>query len=134
MGDPVLFQIGAVSLGAALGALLRWQAGVRMGAVAAGFPLGTLAVNCVGGLAIGVAYAWLEQRPHEMWRLFAVTGFLGGLTTFSAFSGESLLLLQRREWALALAHSAAHVVGALACTALGFALMNSLLDSLVRDG
>ena len=65
-----------------------------------------------------------------MWRLFAVTGFLGGLTTFSAFSGESLLLLQRREWALALAHSAAHVVGALACTALGFALLNALL----RDG
>ena len=121
----VALQAAAVGGGAALGALARWGTSLWLNPLwRAGFPLGTLAVNCVGGLAIGVAYAWLEQRPHEMWRLFAVTGFLGGLTTFSAFSGESLLLLQRREWALALAHSAAHVVGALACTALGFALMN----------
>ncbi len=127
----VALQAAAVGGGAALGALARWGTSLWLNPLwRAGFPLGTLAVNCVGGLAIGVAYAWLEQRPHEMWRLFAVTGFLGGLTTFSAFSGESLLLLQRREWALALAHSAAHVVGALACTALGFALLNALL----RDG
>ena len=87
-------QILAVSGGAALGAVLRWAAGLWLNASWSGFPLGTLLVNCVGGLLIGAALAWFERSPNELLRLLLVTGFLGGLTTFSAFSVESLLMLQ----------------------------------------
>lgn len=113
-------QVAAVAGGAAIGALLRWRAGSWLNAHWSGFPLGTLAVNCIGGLAVGAALAWFERSPNELLRLLVVTGFLGGLTTFSAFSVESLLLLQRGQWWLALAHTGAHVLGALGCAALGF--------------
>lgn len=121
-------QAGAVALGAAGGALLRWRAGLWLNASWSGFPLGTLFVNCVGGLLIGASLACFERLPNEFLRLLLVTGFLGGLTTFSAFSIESLLLLQRGQWALAVGHSAAHVFGALACTALGFAAAQAALN------
>jgi len=122
-------QLLAVATGAAAGAVLRWLAGVWLNAKwAAGFPLGTLVVNCVGGLLIGVALGWFERSPNETLRLLLVTGFLGGLTTFSAFSIESLLLLQRGQGWLALAHTGAHVMGALAFAAMGFRLLQALLD------
>lgn len=117
----------AVAVGAAAGALLRWRAGVWLNTLWAGFPLGTLLVNLAGGLAVGVALAWFERRPDELLKLLLVTGFLGGLTTFSAFSGESLALLQRGAAGMALLHSAAHLLGALACAALGYALMRALM-------
>ena len=113
-------QILAVSVGAAAGALARWWAGRWLNGHWSGLPLGTLLVNCVGGLLIGVALACFERTPNELLRLLLVTGFLGGLTTFSAFSGESLVLLQRGQIALAFAHSAAHLFGSLACAALGY--------------
>lgn len=123
-GLPVT-QVLAVSLGASVGALLRWAAGLWLNASWAGFPLGTLLVNGVGGLLIGMSLAWFQRVPDELLRLFLVTGFLGGLTTFSSFSGESLILLQRGEWLLALGHSAAHLFGSLGCAALGFGLMRA---------
>ena len=113
-------QILAVAAGAAIGALARWVASLWFNAQWAGFPLGTLLVNCAGGLLIGVALAFFERTPSELLRLLLVTGFLGGLTTFSTFSGESLVLLQRGQFGLAFAHSAAHLVGSLACAALGY--------------
>ena len=113
-------QIAVISLGASVGAVLRWLAGLWLNERWQGFPLGTLFVNCVGGLLVGVALAWFERTPDEMLRLLLVTGLLGGFTTFSAFSVESLVLLQRGEWLLAFGHTLAHVVGALACAALGF--------------
>jgi len=117
---PTLVQAAAVAVGASLGALLRWQAGLRLGFVA-GFPLGTLAVNVVGGFLIGLALVWFRFHPEATnGRLFVVTGFLGGLTTFSSFSGESLALLQSGNVPLALLHSAAHLLGALAAVALGW--------------
>ena len=112
----------AVALGASMGAVLRWAAGVWMNSVWHGFPLGTLFVNCVGGFLIGIAFIVFERWPVELSRAFFVTGFLGGLTTFSAFSGETLELLQRGQWLMSLLHAAAHVFGALACVALGYAL------------
>ncbi|WP_293438150.1 fluoride efflux transporter CrcB [Piscinibacter sp.] len=126
-GAAVAAQVLAVAAGSAVGALARWGAGLWLNARWAGFPLGTLAVNCVGGLLIGLALAWFERSPHELLRLLLVTGFLGGLTTFSAYSAESLLLLQRGQWALAAGHTLAHVLGALACAALGFKLLDGLL-------
>jgi fluoride exporter len=121
-------QILAVSFGAALGALARWRAGLWLNASWTGFPLGTLLVNCVGGLLIGMALFWFEKTSNEMLRLLIVTGFLGGLTTFSSFSAESLLLLQRGAWAMAAAHSAAHLLGSLLCAGLGFWVLSTLLD------
>ncbi len=120
-------QIAAVAIGAALGALARWLAGLWLNPQWSGFPLGTLLVNGVGGLLIGAAMAWFERWPNELARLLLVTGFLGGLTTFSAFSGESLLLLLRSEFALALCHAAAHVFGSLAGATLGFWVVRSVV-------
>ncbi len=120
-------QAAAVAAGAAAGALLRWCAGLLLNSLWAGFPLGTLLVNCLGGLLIGVAMVWFARSPDEFLRLLLVTGLLGGFTTFSSFSAESLGLLQRGEPGLALLHSAAHLLGALVCTALGFALARWVL-------
>ena len=120
-------EIAAVSLGAVVGSLLRWSAGIWLNARWAGFPLGTLFVNCVGGLVIGAVLFWLERSPNELMRLLLVTGLLGGFTTFSAFSAESLIMLQRGELLFALAHTMAHVMGALACAALGFRIAQALL-------
>jgi len=109
----------AVAVGAASGALLRWQAGLWLNARHPDLPLGTLGVNLIGGLLIGFCLVLLSRPEQGLWRLLLVTGFLGGLTTFSAFSGESLQLLQRGAWGWALVHSAAHVFGALGAAALG---------------
>ena len=121
-----LMQVLAIAIGAAFGALARWLAGLWLNPSWSGFPLGTLLVNCVGGLLIGIALAWFERTPNDLLRLLLVTGFLGGLTTFSSFSGESLILLQRGDYALALGHTAAHLFGSLACAALGFWAMRNL--------
>ena len=120
-------EIAAVSFGAVVGSLLRWSAGIWLNARWAGFPLGTLFVNCVGGLLIGAMLFWLERSPNELLRLLVITGLLGGFTTFSAFSAESLIMLQRGELGLAFMHTMAHVVGALACAALGFRIAQAML-------
>lgn len=120
-------QAALVAFGAACGALLRWRVSVWLNPQWAGFPLGTLTVNCVGGLLIGAALAGFERTPQPLVGLLLVTGFLGGLTTFSAFAGETLVLLQRGHAALALAHVAAHVCGSLASAALGFVLLRVAL-------
>lgn len=110
---------GAVALGAMLGALTRWLVGVWLNPLWMGFPLGTLAVNAVGGLLAGVAFVAFGRMPNEPLRLLLVTGGLGGLTTFSSFSAESLSLLEKGRFELALTHTLTHVLGALACAALG---------------
>lgn len=117
----------AVAMGAMLGALLRWGAGVWLNAIWAGFPIGTLAVNAIGGLLAGMAFVAFGRYPHEALRLLLVTGFLGGLTTFSTFSAESLLLLEKGRFDLAAFHTLAHVLGALACAALGARAMRWVL-------
>ena len=122
MSSPGLWVSGAaVAAGAAIGALCRWGAGLLLNPRWQGFPLGTLFVNLFGGLMVGVAVVWLQHKPYGPLHLFVLTGLLGGFTTFSAFSAESLMLIERGQWPLALAHSAAHVFGALACAALGVA-------------
>jgi len=122
-------QALAVALGSAAGALLRWRLGLLLNSVWAGFPLGTLAVNTLGGVLVGVALAWFQRSPNEVLRLLCVTGFLGGLTTFSAFSAESLVLLQRSQWFLAASHTLAHVACGLIGAALGYWLLTLLLGS-----
>jgi CrcB protein len=117
--SAVWLQGGAVALGAVMGALGRWGLGLWLNPLWAGFPLGTLAVNALGGLLAGVAYVYFGRWPSEAWRLLLVTGGLGGFTTFSSFSAESLSLLEKGRFELALAHTLTHVLGALACAALG---------------
>ena len=128
MSSPGLWISGAaVAGGAAIGALCRWGAGVLLNHRWPVFPLGTLFVNLLGGLLVGVAVVWLQDKPYGAWHLFLLTGVLGGFTTFSAFSAESLALIGRGQWAVALAHTSAHVLGALACAALGVAAARAVV-------
>ena len=113
----------AVSLGAALGALLRWGLGLGLNHLFPALPPGTLVANLVGGYLIGLAlalFAQLPQLPPE-WRLFVITGFLGGLTTFSTFSAEVVHALQAGRTGWAAATVATHVLGSLALTLAGLA-------------
>jgi len=118
----------AVGLGAMLGAWLRWGVGLWLAAAHPRLPMGTLAVNLAGGYLIGIAMGFFASNPEvaPAWRLFAITGFLGGLTTFSAFSGESVVLLQRGDYGLALAHSACHLLGSIFCCIAGFATWRAI--------
>lgn len=113
----------AISLGAALGAVLRWLLAVRFNPLWTALPLGTLAANLIGGYAIGLALGWLGQHPElpPQVRLFVITGLLGGLTTFSTFSAEVVTHLQQGRIGPALLVAVTHVVGSLALTALGLA-------------
>lgn len=115
----------AVAAGGALGSLLRWRIGQWLNPHFQPFALGTLVVNCLGGLLIGASLVAFERHPNDTLRLLLVTGGLGGLTTFSSFSAESLVLLLRGEPVVAVAHTLAHVLGALACTAAGWALVRA---------
>lgn len=118
----------AVGLGAALGAWLRWGLSVFLNALDTNIPLGTLIANLGGGYLVGIALALFTSHPGipPEWRLFVITGFLGGLTTFSTFSLESLLLLQRGDYLWALGHSALHLLGSIACCIAGYATYRAL--------
>jgi CrcB protein len=121
---PTLISPLAVFLGAGIGALLRWQLSIWLNAKSS-VPLGTLTANWAGGLLIGLIAGYLTTRPDisPAWRLFWVTGLLGGLTTFSTFSAESVGFLERGQWGLLLAHSGLHLLGSVALAALGFWLV-----------
>ena len=118
----------AVGAGAACGAWLRWLLGLALNALLPALPLGTLAANLAGGFLIGMAVEFFGTRaglPPE-WRLFAVTGFLGGLTTFSTFSAEVVNLLGRDDLVWAGVHVTAHLVGSLVLTFAGIHVMRAL--------
>ena len=120
----------AVGIGAALGAWLRWGLGVLLNSVHTHLPLGTLAANLGGGFLIGISVAFFNVHPglSPEWRLLVITGFLGGLTTFSSFSAEAMLLLQRGQYLWAFGHSAAHLVGSILFCMLGFAAYRALVS------
>lgn len=120
--------VAAVGIGAALGAWLRWWLGVAMNALVPGLPVGTLAANLIGGYLIGIAVTVFGQYgglAPEL-RLFVITGFLGGLTTYSTFSAESVSLLTTGRYGWALAHTLAHLLGSIAMTMLGIASVRVL--------
>jgi CrcB protein len=118
----------SICAGASLGALLRWALSVRFNAVFPALPLGTLAANVAGGYLVGVAVALFAALPDlsPQVRLLVVTGFLGGLTTFSTFSAEVVTQLQQGHPVWALATTFAHLLGSFACTALGMATVSWL--------
>ena len=119
----MLTAVTAISLGAALGALLRWALGLGLNQAFPALPLGTLLANLVGGYLIGLAmavFAQMQDLPPE-WRLFVITGFLGGLTTFSTFSAEVVTALNQGRLGWAAVTVSAHVIGSLGLTLLGLA-------------
>ena len=118
----------AISLGASLGALLRWALANAFNPRFAALPLGTLGANLLGGYLIGVAVAWFGSHPDlpPAARLFVVTGFLGGLTTFSTFSAEVVTALQNGHTAWGLVTALTHMLGSFAMTALGIGTVAAL--------
>ncbi|HSB99868.1 MAG TPA: fluoride efflux transporter CrcB, partial [Burkholderiaceae bacterium] len=114
--------------GAGFGALLRWWLGALLNPAFPTIPLGTVAANLIGGLLVGVASASFTHNaalPPE-WRLLIITGFLGGLTTFSTFSVEVVTLIGQREYAWALGAAGVHLVGSLVLTAIGILIANAM--------
>lgn len=111
----------AVGLGAAFGAWSRWLLGLALNPLFVALPLGTLAANVIGGYLVGVAVGLFHLNTHFplAWKLFVITGFLGGLTTFSTFSAEVVerLLAGQPAWAIGLA--SVHLAGSLTATYLG---------------
>ena len=126
MGQPLSWI--AVAVGAALGAWLRWGLTILLSQLHAHIQLGTLVANLVGGYLIGLALGFFDTAPvlSPAWRLFVITGFLGGLTTFSSFSGEAMVLLQRGHYGWALAHSALHLLGSIGCCIAGYATWRAI--------
>jgi fluoride exporter len=113
----------AISFGAAAGAVLRWQLGMRLNGVFPAIPPGTLAANIVGGYVVGLAIAYFAQATDiaPEWRLLIITGFCGGLTTFSTFSAEVTTLLQEGRLTMAMSAIGIHVAGSLLATLAGLA-------------
>jgi CrcB protein len=119
----MLNSILVISLGASAGAVLRWLLGLSLNSLFPTIPLGTLTANLLGGYLIGLAVALFAGHPGlaPEWRLLIITGFLGGLTTFSTFSAEVTTLLQEGRLLWAGLAISSHVFGSLAMTILGIA-------------
>jgi CrcB protein len=122
----MLISVTSICAGASAGALLRWLLGTWLNHLWPSVPLGTLAANLVGGYLIGAAFAYFAGHPllAPEWRLLVITGFLGGLTTFSTFSVEVVTAAQRGDLASASAIVLLHLLGSLTCTVLGIATFN----------
>ena len=118
----------AVGVGATLGAWIRWWLGIGLNAVVPNLPMGTLAANLLGGYLIGIAVEFLSRHaelPVEM-RLLVITGFLGGMTTFSSFSAEVVALLNAARYGWMSLVIATHVLGSIAMTVLGILSFRAL--------
>lgn len=119
-----------IAAGGALGAVLRYLvAGVLLRPATEGFPYGTMAVNVLGSLLIGIIAGWFFREIQEVrpaLQAFLVTGLLGGFTTFSAFSLETIMLMQRGDYAVALSYIFASLVLCVGACALGFMLLKAL--------
>lgn len=114
-------SIVAIAVGAALGAVLRWHLGAKFNSLFPTIPPGTLAANLIGAYVIGLAIAFFAAYPgiSPEWRLLVITGFCGGLTTFSTFSAEVTTLLQQGELLWAAGAVAGHVAGSVLMTLAG---------------
>ena len=115
-----MLPVFAICIGASVGALSRWALSLWL-SPGGTIPWGTLAANLIGGYLIGVCLAVFESMPQldPAWRLLLVTGFLGGLTTFSSFSAEVVVFLMEARYGLAVATATAHVIGSLLMTVVG---------------
>ncbi len=123
-----MLSVIAICIGASAGALARYGLGLWLSPGGL-IPWGTLASNLIGGYLIGICVAVFQAMPQldPLWRLTLITGFLGGLTTFSSFSAEVVGLLLQQRFALALGTASVHVVGSLALTIAGIWSANQWL-------
>ena len=130
MWKPIL----AIAVGSICGGLLRWQLGLKLNALYPTVPPGTLSANLIAGFVVGVAIAYFAQASAlaPEWRLLIITGFCGGLSTFSTFSAEIVTLIQRNQLAWAAGAIGIHVGGSLMMTLAGIASCNGM-KSLWRD-
>lgn len=120
----------SIGVGATLGAWLRWQLNLYLSGP--GFiAWSTLTANALGGFLMGGVLAFIQMNPHlsPAWRLFITTGFLGGLTTFSTFSAEAFLLLQKELFVWAGLHILLHVVLSIVLTCVGYWMVCRLFAS-----
>lgn len=115
-----MLSVFAICIGASVGALARWGLGLWLSPGGL-IPWGTLATNLVGGYLIGICVAVFQAMPQldPVWRLAIVTGFLGGLTTFSSFSAEVVGLMMQQRYLLSMGLATVHVAGSLLLTAVG---------------
>ena len=118
----------AVGLGAALGAWLRWILAIWLNQPSSLMPWGTVVANLVGGYLIGLSFGFFSTLPalSPFWRLFIVTGLLGGLTTFSTFSAETVAMLEEGRLAMAALYAGVSLAGSLVLTYLGLVTVQSL--------
>jgi CrcB protein len=125
----MIAKLIAVGVGAAGGAWIRWGLGLALNSIVKNFPLGTFVANLIGGFLIGIAVEFFSQNVElsPEWKLLIVTGFLGGLTTFSTFSAESVQLLQSARYGWMVFHIGVHTAGSIAMTVLGIYLSKVML-------
>lgn len=126
-----LYSWAAVGAGAAAGAWLRWHLGIWLNALCPWFPLGTLASNLVAAFVVGLS---VEFFAHYVWaspelRLLVITGFLGGLSTFSTFSAEAVALLHARDYVWAVVHTSLHLFGSVLLTIAGICVAKAILGA-----
>ncbi|WP_332814599.1 fluoride efflux transporter CrcB [Ramlibacter sp.] len=124
----MLVSLVAVAVGGALGCICRWLLGIGLNLLFPAIPPGTLAANLIGAYLVGMALAYFGTSPDvaPQWRLLVITGFLGGLTTFSSFSGETAVLLRDGKLAMAGAAIGLHLGGSLLLTFAGMATASVL--------
>ena len=128
-----MLSVIAICIGASVGALCRWGLALWLNPAAA-MPIGTLVANLVGGYLVGVFVAVFQHLPQldPVWRLAIITGFLGGLTTFSSFSAEVVDQLQSQRYALAVSTAALHVLGSLLLTVAGIKTASWAIGAMAR--
>lgn len=124
----MVVSLAAVAVGGALGCVCRWLLGIGLNLLFPVIPPGTLAANLIGAYLVGIALAYFGASPDipPQWRLLIITGFLGGLTTFSSFSGETVMLLRDGKLAMACAAIGLHLGGSLLLTFAGIATASVL--------
>lgn len=120
----MLLSILAICSGACAGACLRWLANILLNPIWPALPLGTLCVNLFGGFLMGIALSCFSLFPAlpTQWKLLVITGFLGSLTTFSAFAGEMASLLENGKVALCALGISLHVFGSILMVFAGIGL------------